>query len=355
MFPDRHFPTQMEPGELDRYLAKGWYRMGQSIFTTHFLNFGDQFYSAIWIRLPLQDFTFKKRQRKLFRQNSSFKTVFRKAVIDEEKERLYQRYREHFPGTLAPSLNNLMYDELDYNIYDTREASIYDGERLIAFSFYDLGKNSSSSIVGVYHPAYQKHSLGYFSMLLEMQHSMQLGLEYYYPGYVVPGYPRFDYKLRIGEVEYLNLYQEKWLPYEEFGEEDIPLRQLENMMRKMEATLELARIPNRFVYYPHFSALLYSLWMEPYLSYPYFIHCFPEAGDTICAVTYDLNSSTYRVVECYVSAELSFSRGHQHYEAMESNPYFRYLFSINETLATAKKPHEIVRELVHWRKSALEK
>lgn len=355
MFPDRHFPAQLEPGELDRYLARGWYRMGQSIFTTHFLNFGDQFYSAVWIRLPLNDFSFRKSQRKLFRRNDFFRIAYGKAVIDEEKESLYQRYRVHFPGTLAPSLDSLMHDELDYNIYDTREVALYEGDRLIAFSFYDLGRNSSSSIVGVYHPAYQKYSLGYFSMLLEIRHSMELGLEYYYPGYVVPGYPRFDYKLRVGAVEYLDIHQDSWLPYSDFSEEKIPLRQLEIKMRELESTLKQAGIPHQFVYYPHFSALLYSLWMEPYLSYPYFIHCFPQAGDTICAVVHDLNSSTYRIVECYVSAELSFSPGHQHYKAMKSNPYFRYLFSINETLATAEKPHEIVRELVHWRKSALEK
>ena len=29
-----------------------------------------------------------------------------------------------------------------------------------------------------------------------------MNIDYYYPGYVVPGYHRFDYKLKIGEVEF---------------------------------------------------------------------------------------------------------------------------------------------------------
>ena len=31
------FPDHLAPSELDQYLAKGWYRMGTAVFTTHFL------------------------------------------------------------------------------------------------------------------------------------------------------------------------------------------------------------------------------------------------------------------------------------------------------------------------------
>ena len=59
-FAEKHYPELLLPEELDAYLARGWYRMGQSIFTTHFLCFGEQFYSAVWVRLQLNDHSFSK-------------------------------------------------------------------------------------------------------------------------------------------------------------------------------------------------------------------------------------------------------------------------------------------------------
>ena len=79
--------------------------MGQTIFTTHFLCFGKQFYSAIWIRLELENYIFRKRVclRKLIRQNSDqFRVSVNKGIINNEKEQLYQKYRRKFPRCPRP-------------------------------------------------------------------------------------------------------------------------------------------------------------------------------------------------------------------------------------------------------------
>ena len=87
MFTQVHHPKLMPPQLLDRYLARGWFRMGQTIFTCHFLNFKNNLYTAIWTRLDLQGYTFRKSLRKIInRNNQRFKTVFRKAIFDQEKE-----------------------------------------------------------------------------------------------------------------------------------------------------------------------------------------------------------------------------------------------------------------------------
>ncbi|MFK7932945.1 MAG: arginyl-tRNA--protein arginylyltransferase, partial [Saprospiraceae bacterium] len=70
MTTEREYPVFIVPEELDDYLSHGWYRMGQAIFTCHFLWFGEKLYSAIWLRLPLLTFQFSKGQRKLLRRNA---------------------------------------------------------------------------------------------------------------------------------------------------------------------------------------------------------------------------------------------------------------------------------------------
>ena len=96
MFAQVHCPDALTPGELDSYLANGWFRMGQSIFTTNFLNFRNNFYSAIWLRIDLLNFNGDSTQQKLVKKNSRFRNVIRQAFVDEEKEGLYARYKKKY-------------------------------------------------------------------------------------------------------------------------------------------------------------------------------------------------------------------------------------------------------------------
>ena len=66
-----------------------------------------------------------------------------------------------------------------------------------------------------YHPDYKKYSLGKYLMLLKINHAKAMGKEWYYPGYIVPGNRRFDYKLFIG-IEIAEIWvpeSNNWLNY----------------------------------------------------------------------------------------------------------------------------------------------
>ena len=133
MFGEKRYPESLSPEELDIYLANGWYRMGQSIFTTHFLCFHDQFFSALWVRLSLKNYEFSKSLRKIIRRNySAFDIRFQPVQITPEKEALYQKYKQSFPGQLAPTLEDSLHEGFDGNIYNTFETLVYDGDKLIA-------------------------------------------------------------------------------------------------------------------------------------------------------------------------------------------------------------------------------
>ena len=218
MFALKHYPQRISGRELDIYLLRGWYRMGQNIFTTHFLCFGRDFYSAIWIRQDLQGYRFRKSLRKILRKNDqAFQVYARPALINTEREQLFQLYRRNFPGELAPTLLDALQDGGFTNIFNTYEIAIYDQDQLVGLSYFDLGEASAASITGIYHPDYQQQSLGFYTMLREIQFCQEQGIRYYYPGYVVPGYARFDYKARIGEVEYFDLANHSWRPYHLFN------------------------------------------------------------------------------------------------------------------------------------------
>ncbi len=209
------------PWELDLYLARGWYRMGQGIYTCSLL-WGDLGQTpVIWLRLLLEGMSFNKRQRRLMRKNKErFRIEIRPFTFYEEQEILFELYKASFDGVLAESFKHQVNGGSDCNVFDSMEVAIYDDDRLVAFSLFDLGWMSATSISGIYHPDYAAYSLGYYTMLLEIEYALSHGKLFYYPGYVVPGIPKFDYKLRIGkQIEGFLPSEERWIPYERFPHE----------------------------------------------------------------------------------------------------------------------------------------
>lgn len=347
MFAEKHYPEMMLPEELDTYLSKGWYRMGQTIFTTHFLCFSDQFFSAIWVRLPLQNYVFRKSLRKLLRRNKAqFHIEIRKAYLNFEKEQLFRRYRANFPGILAPSLRDSMMDGDDFNIFDTYEVAVYDKNQLVACSFFDMGKASAASIMGIYDPNYQQYSLGFFTMLIEIGFCMDLKIPYYYPGYVVPGYSRFDYKLRIGQVEYFNLYNREWENFEALQSKDIPIEKMRNQLQLLHFLLKKNAIASKLLYYPLFEANLFGFWNAPYFDYPILLWCFPKSFENqFYIVVYDVRDQLFKVLLCVPFDDLQFYFNESYTHSFDEKHFFMELIIVEQVLGTNNLADPIIKML----------
>ncbi|MFK7908528.1 MAG: GNAT family N-acetyltransferase [Chitinophagales bacterium] len=297
MFTQTHYPQSILPEELDEYLSKGWFRMGQMIFTCHFICLQGALYSPIWMRMPLADYTFRKRQRKNMRQvESLFRIEIRPAEINQEKEELYTFHKNRFSGFISETLVESLLEFPDKNIYQTYEVVIYDDEKLIAASFFDLGDNSAASILGMFHPDYAKYSLGFYTMLAEVKYAQELGLEYYYPGYVVHQYPKFDYKLRVGEMDYFDLESQKWLPYKNLDVNKLPAVALQNRLEKMQKLLNTFNIDNHRLLYPLHDKIAGHEHQNAFMITPMFIAChYHYLNEQVIVIEYDLVIEAYRL------------------------------------------------------------
>ncbi len=349
VFAEKHYPESVLGKDLDEYLARGWYRMGQSIFTTHFLCFGDQLYSAIWARLPLEGFSYRKSQRKLMRRNGEQFTIsYGPIEITTEKEILYQRYKRHFRGHIARSLAESLLDDEDYHTFKTIEVRIHLGDRLVGLSFFDVGKDSAASILGVYDPDFSSSSLGYYTMLLEMDYCLEHGLKYYYPGYVVPGYERFDYKLRIGPVEYLQLGSGLWVDYDQTTGPIIPLHQMEAQLYKLQATLEEKGVASYKYYYPLFEANLFGLLQASYLDFPVLVQIrgpYPIPQFFYLTV-YDVRDGFYKLLRCSNFDDFRFYFNEAYTSAFDQNRFLVELMIVEQVLARTESPQELA-EIIH--------
>jgi leucyl-tRNA---protein transferase len=220
MFKDLHILPRINGPILDHYLAMGWYRMGQIIFTTDYLFKEDQWFRVFWLRYRMDLFRFTKKQEKLLNLPPGFTVTTSPLKITGELEALYQQYSTDLDFEISPTLRENLFalcfiSSEEAPAFDSRVIEIRDQEKLVAAGIYDMGEKSMMGIINIYDPAYRKYSLGKRLILLKLQTALERQLEYYYPGYIVQNFPKFDYKLEagVGICEIYDTMKEQWVPY----------------------------------------------------------------------------------------------------------------------------------------------
>jgi arginine-tRNA-protein transferase len=220
-------PKTISPAYLDKLLSAGWFRSSSSISRLQYLCMNEAIGSVINIRAKLKNYQFSKSSRKLLKQNKQrfTHTIGKITAIDEEKEHLYQQQKERFEIFIMDNLSVFLYDyaHQEDSVFDTYEVCVYDGDKLVAVSFFDVGAQSVASILGLYNADYQKYSLGTYTLLLEIEFAKEHHFTCFYPGYVIlseKGYA-FEYKLRLENLQFRDsqgiwkhikyLDQERWI------------------------------------------------------------------------------------------------------------------------------------------------
>jgi arginine-tRNA-protein transferase len=209
---------------------------------------------------------------------------------------------------------------------------------LIASGFFDLGRQSAEGITSFYDPEYKKYSLGKYLIYQKINYCRALGLKYFYPGYFVPGYRFFDYKLSIGRasLEYLQVTTGKWLPIGEFIPEQTPIAEMRVMLEALLKKMPWTDHGCDLVSYEYFDAnLVPELQGAELLDYPLFLYCFDTEGEAVhMVIVYDPVIRQYKMLKC-LSVWTS--------GATESVPgfYSRHLLKLVDTIASRASAEEM--------------
>ena len=200
---------------LDFYLAQGYYRMQQELFTCQFVPFDGRLYTAHWLRIDLARVAWGPEQRRLLRRNARFAATIRPFRLTEEYEELYARYRAAITFDAAPTIEAVLLGGATHNVFNTQIIELRDEGRLIAVGILDYGERALAGILNFYDPTYHRHSLGKYMLLLKTDYARRRHLDYYYPGYLVHDYPKFDYKLFAcaAATEVFDSISGQWRPF----------------------------------------------------------------------------------------------------------------------------------------------
>ena len=303
MFVEVHTPQHLTGQELDSYLERGWFRMGQTIFTTNFAHVKDRMLSTIWLRVQLLKYERDAAHMKLLNRNARFTTSIKPAELTEEKEVLYAKYRESLTFIVSESLQHLLFGKEDSSsIYNTYEVTLYDQDKLIGCGFFDLGGSSAEGIVSFYDPEYKKYSPGKYLIYSKIQFCKELGLQYFYPGYFVPGNPYFDYKLKIARnaAEFLQIGSASWRNISAFTDKDIPVQTMNAKLNELKLLLGKAEIESQVMKYEFFDAgLIPEMRNTGLLDFPLFLHLGKVAGEPVnVLIVFDVRDDQFYLLVC---------------------------------------------------------
>ena len=208
--------------ELDDYLAKGWYRLHQTIFTTDEM-YDNKFTRLLfWLRVKVPAVTYKKKQRRIYNNTTSFTIKIEDWYLTEEIEQLWAKYIKQVDFFACGSAEYYLLGDVGKNTknsFNTKLITIRDNGKLIAVGYFDLGSNSIASILHFYDHDYKKYSLGKYLMLLEIDYARQHNKEFYYTGYIGICIDKFDYKLfcDINATEVYVPQDEEWVLWNSIG------------------------------------------------------------------------------------------------------------------------------------------
>ncbi len=202
----------MIPKNQDDYLAEGYFRAGHTLRQTRYVFVEREMYTTIWSRVPLHTARFSRSQRKLLnRVERRYTITAGRYEKRDDQDELYARYRAHHPLEVAGSIDEVLGVEISHIPFQTLCVRVEDGDELVALSCFDVGNASAASLFGCYAPERRAESLGFATLLIEIDYCTHLGdVDYYYPGYCVPGLAPFAYKFRLPDLEGKTFIDEGW-------------------------------------------------------------------------------------------------------------------------------------------------
>lgn len=152
--------------------------------------------ACIPLRVIAADFRPNRSQRRCWQHNKDLKITAAANHFDKRHFALYRRYlhQQHRDGGMD-QLN-----ESDYLSFltspgiHTRFFEFHSDNKLLAVAVTDQLNDGLSAVYTFYDPDYSKRSLGVFTLLWQIEHCRQIGLEYLYLGFWISACRKMSYK-----------------------------------------------------------------------------------------------------------------------------------------------------------------
>jgi arginine-tRNA-protein transferase len=193
--------SSLSAQRLDLRLVTGWRHFGTHFFRYNFALHEGVLCGVLPLRLRVDDTTLTKSQRRIWRRNSDLGTRIVPTRHCVEYDRLFALHRRRFTNDVPDSLRDFFSENPAEIPCLNATFEVRLGGKLVAASFMDIGRESTSSVYGMFDPEHGRRSLGIHTLLLELAYARQLGKRFHYLGYAYTVPSVYDYKKQFLGVE----------------------------------------------------------------------------------------------------------------------------------------------------------
>lgn len=223
---------RITPEAMDDLLENAWRPLGGGFVRhNHAVSLGVPC-RTLPLRIRLDEFVFSKTQKKLLRKSRSLHIKCRPAKLTVAHVNLFDAHKLRFDENIPASIFGFLNIPPSLSPTTGIEHAVYDDGHLIAASFMHLGRKGVSSTYCIFDPFLTHLSLGFVTMLREIEWCMQHGYAFYYLGYSYDVPSAFDYKYNFHALECYNWETGIWQPRER-----IPVRNWREELREKASNL----------------------------------------------------------------------------------------------------------------------
>ncbi len=211
---ERFFSISVGPAMLDELYASGWRHSGFEFYRYNIARYKNEWRNVVPLRISLEKFRLSRSQRRTAARNSDTVTVIRPACLTAEADELFVRHARRFAESPPSGLSEYLFAPEPASVpSETLEAAVYQGRRLIATSYFDVGRRSASGIYAMFEPEEGRRRLGIYTILKEIEFAVKSGKDFYYLGYSYEGSSFYDYKKQFIGAEAFD-WEGGWFPFD---------------------------------------------------------------------------------------------------------------------------------------------
>ncbi len=199
------------PERMDALWAAGWRHFGPLFFRYSKVESDGAELTVMPLRIVLERFAPSQSQRRVLRRNADLEVRTQAPVIDAERRRLFDAHKERFKENMPDALENFLGPAPAVFPCHTIELAAYSNRRLVAASYFDVGREAASSVYAMFDPAESRRSPGIATMLWEIEHARRHGCRFLYTGYCYRERSVYDYKKQFAATEWFD-WRGHWRP-----------------------------------------------------------------------------------------------------------------------------------------------
>lgn len=204
------FPSPVQQDRIGHYVESGFSRFANFFFRPICPSCGE----CIALRVDVLNFHPSKTQRRVGRKNRDLRVeILHRPIIDRERVELFRKYYAVKHGMVEHANIEKETAYRHFGFRNAREFDVYLGDKLIAVSIADEGKDALYASYCYYDTDYMDRSPGVFTVLLELDYARKRNIPYYYMGWYLKDFSEMNYKASFRPCELLQ--NGHWQPFGE--------------------------------------------------------------------------------------------------------------------------------------------